>query len=342
MTAHAFVTGATGLIGRWLVPALTRQGYVVTALVRDAAKREPEYRTWVRDHGGHPDQVRVVEGDLGADDLGLSETSLELAGEASVVYHLGAAMQLGLDHAHTIAVNEGGTERMVRLAASWKHRPRFVLISGFRMGASKERDLDRAGIYEATKVRADRRTRTLVRELGLPLTVVNPGVVIGDSRTGETTLFWGFADIVKSLHRGKMPAVPGSSRHWMPLVTVDYLAEFLARVPPRDDEALAEYFLLDGETPALGPMMNIVARQLGVRAPWFHLPMPLVPILLRMTGQPEKIEGLTFISTDRYDVSSATRAAAEAGLVLPDIELAIRKSVDFLVARDFGGAEAAS
>ena len=30
MTKHAFVTGATGQIGRWLVPALTRDGFVVT------------------------------------------------------------------------------------------------------------------------------------------------------------------------------------------------------------------------------------------------------------------------------------------------------------------------
>ena len=199
---------------------------------------------------------------------------------------------------------------------------------------------ERAGVYEATKVRADRSTRALAEELDLPLTVVNPGVVIGDSRTGETTLFWGFADFVRNLHLGKMPAVPGNARHWMPLVTVDYLAEFLARVPPRDTQPLAEYFLLDDRTPALGPMLGIVAGQLGVPAPWFHLPMPLVPMLLRLMGQAEKIEGLSFISTDRYDVGSATRAAGEAGLTLPDIELAIRKNVDFLVAHDFGAASA--
>lgn len=338
MTAHAFVTGATGLIGRWLVPALTRQGYVVTALVRNAKKRDPEYRAWVRDHGGIAEQVRLIEGDLGADDLALSADCRALAAEASIVYHLGAVMQLGLDPSVTQAVNEGGTERMVRLAASFERAPRFVLISGFRIGASKERDLEHAGAYEATKVRADRRTRLLARELGLPLTVVNPGVVIGDSRTGETTLFWGFADFVRELHQGKMPAVPGSARHWMPLVTVDYLAEFLARVPPRDAQALAEYFLLDDRTPSLGSMMQVIAKELGVRGPRFHVPMPLVPMLLRIMGQAEKIEGLTFISTDRYDVASATRAAAQAGIVLPDIELAIRKNVEFLVAHDFGAS----
>jgi nucleoside-diphosphate-sugar epimerase len=166
MTAHAFVTGATGLVDRWLVPALTRGGYVVTALVRDAAKRQDEYLAWVREHGGVPEQVRLVEGDLGAPDLGLSEASRALALEADIVYHLGAAMQLGLDPARTRAVNEDGTERVVRLAASSERRPRFVLISGFRIGASKGRDLDRAGGYEASKVRADRLTRALENDFG--------------------------------------------------------------------------------------------------------------------------------------------------------------------------------
>ena len=85
----------------------------------------------------------------------------------------------------------------------------------------------------------------------------------------------------------------------MPLVTVDCLADFLARVPPRDQDAVAEYYLFDDRTPDLGAMMGIVARKLGVRAPRFQVPMPLVPLFRRFTGQAEKIEALTFISTDR-------------------------------------------
>lgn len=332
------MTGATGMIGRWLVPALTRRGYVVTALVRGEQQRSDEYLAWVRDHGGDPQRVRLVDGDLGAVDLRLSERSRALVSEASVVYHLGAAMQLGLSPELTRNVNEYGTERVVRLAASFARRPRFVLISGFRVGATGGRCHSRVGAYEASKVRADRRTRALASELDLPLTVVNPAVVIGDSGTGETTLFWGFADVVRDLKRGNVPAVPGSPRHWMPLVTVDYLADFLALVPPRDERPLAEYFLLDDRTRDLGTMMSIVAEQLGVAAPRFHVPIALAALFMRVTGQGSKVEGLNFISSDRYDTTSASRAAAEVGPALPDVEAAIRKNVDFLVANDFGAA----
>ncbi len=336
MSAHAFVTGATGLIGRWLVPALTRRGYVVTALVRDAGAREAEYLAWVDGHGGHSEQVRLVDGDLGAEGLGLSEASRSRVGEADIVYHLGAAMQLGLDPARTHAVNELGTERVLSLAASSDRRPRFVLLTGFRIAAARHRDPAKMGAYEASKVRADARARVFARERGMPLTVVNPAVVIGDSRTGETTLFWGFPEVVRDLKQRKLPAVPGSARHWMPLVTVDYLAEFLAHVPSRDEEALAEYFLLDDRTPNLGALFRLVADQLGVAAPRLHVPMAIAPLLLRLIGQGAKVEGLNFISTDRYDTTSATRAAARIGLELPDLDRAVRKSVDFLVAHDFG------
>jgi len=49
---HVLVTGATGFVGRRLVPALRDAGHEVTALVRDAGRYEP------------PAGVRVVEGDL--------------------------------------------------------------------------------------------------------------------------------------------------------------------------------------------------------------------------------------------------------------------------------------
>jgi nucleoside-diphosphate-sugar epimerase len=342
MTSHAFVTGATGLIGRWLVPALTRRGYVVTAMVRGAAKRQQEYLSWITAHDGIAAQVRLVDGDLGADDLGLDDAARALVRESDVVFHLGGLMAAGLDPERTRAINEGGTERMVELTASLPRRPRLVMISGFRIGASKKLDPNRVGAYEASKLRSNARARELAHERQLALTVVSPTAVIGDSRTGETTQLFGFAEIVRDLNGGKLPAVPGGKRHWLPLVTVDYLAEFLARVTPSDRDMLVDYFLLDDRTPDFGAMLKLVANRLGVKAPRVRLPIPLVRLFLRATGQADKVEGLEFISTDRYDTSSATRAAEAAGLAMPDIAQAIANNVDFLVANGFNPSSVAA
>ena len=42
-----FVTGATGLLGSWLVPALVRRGAAVVALVRDAVPRSLLVSTYI-------------------------------------------------------------------------------------------------------------------------------------------------------------------------------------------------------------------------------------------------------------------------------------------------------
>ena len=57
------VTGATGLLGSWLVPALHRRGADVTVLVRDALPRS----LLVAD--GWLDKVNVVRGSLSDDSL---------------------------------------------------------------------------------------------------------------------------------------------------------------------------------------------------------------------------------------------------------------------------------
>jgi TetR/AcrR family transcriptional repressor of lmrAB and yxaGH operons len=125
------VTGATGLIGRWLVPELTRLGRDV-ALVRRADERRAEYLRWVTDHGGDAKRVTLVEGDLAAPDLGLDAEGRRLASTARDVFHAGALMQFGMTEQLARAANVHVTRALLELVASPALR-RFVLVTGFKL-----------------------------------------------------------------------------------------------------------------------------------------------------------------------------------------------------------------
>ena len=70
---NIFVTGGTGLIGRWTVARLSKQGHQVKVLTRNAQQRETEYHNWIHAHGGNKETIDLLDGDLSKANLGLSD-----------------------------------------------------------------------------------------------------------------------------------------------------------------------------------------------------------------------------------------------------------------------------
>lgn len=350
---HALVTGATGLIGRWLVPELTRRGSEVTLVIRRADERRAEYLAWVANHGGIADLVTLVEGDLGLPGLGLSAADRARARTATDVFHAGAVMQFAMSEDVARRANVDGTQALVDLALEAPNLRRFVLVGGYKVGDDASfRDVGidpdapyvsaayaplyrSLGAYEASKMEADHLVRDAARTRDLPVTRVHPGGVIGDSRTGETTQFVGFAPLVEALWFGKLPAVPGGARHWLPLIPVDFLAAFTARVPELPETRGGSYLLLDDRTPMLVDVIGQIADRIGVRSPTRRIPIGLLQFLM-----PSRAEELSFISDRRFDVQPTVALAAKLGLAWPDLSTAIERNVDYLIATRFGKQDA--
>ena len=97
------MTGATGLLGSWVVPELVQRGATVVALVRDGSPRS----RLVRD--GWLDRIATVHGAL--TDEGLVRRSLAEY-EIETVFHLGAQTLVGVakkDPVSTLEANVRGT-----------------------------------------------------------------------------------------------------------------------------------------------------------------------------------------------------------------------------------------
>jgi len=277
------VTGATGLVGRWLLAALTRRGHTVAALVRGADRRAEELASFVARLGGEPARLVVLEGDVEREDLGLRSP----LSSVRVVHHLAARFAFGLSREEARRANVVGTENVMRWAALLPALDRFVFLGGHRMTVTPHASIDdaalarhyAAGAYEGSKIEAYVRFRRLAAELGLPWTAVHPATVIGDSHTGRTTQLTGLGETVQRLFEGRMPALVGSERTFVPVVTVDYLAEYLATVPGDQACVSADLVVFDPASPVLPVLVRALARVLGVEAPRWTLPLGLVRAL---------------------------------------------------------------
>lgn len=186
------LTGGAGVVGGGVLKRL--QGAVVIALV---------HRTPVEGPG-----VTALPGDVGASQLGLSTPSWsDLARRVDAVVHAAAVTDFSGDSEHLERANIEGTRHVLELAAA-ADAPLYHLSTAYihaDIDTDREPDRGRMSVrYAATKRVGDE----LVRNSGLPHTILRPSVVTGDARTGETTAFQGVHKVADAIVRGEVPLLP--------------------------------------------------------------------------------------------------------------------------------------
>lgn len=323
--SDSVVVGAGGFIGRALVGELLTRDHSVTAAVHSRPER---LTRWLDGQGVDTDRLLLVECDITRPGLGLADDTPSMS-SARDVYNAAGKMEFGLAEDQARSVNVAGALNVLDWAARLPELRRIVHITGYRHTAPGVATPSYAeGAYAASKVEGDVALQRSAAERGLPLTIANPSTVIGPGQ------YFGLAETVAKLWRGKLPAVPGRDI-FIPVVSVEYFAAFLASLPDRPETAGREYTVLDPATPPLMELMRLLAGHMGVRAPRYQIPLSLLRRLPRaMTGADR--ESLAFLGSERYDTKAAEEHAAAAGLRMPPAEQLLRDWADQLVAARFG------
>ena len=185
-----FVTGATGFIGKRLVKKLlARKGSVVYFLMREASRDKlPDLLEY---WGTTKARAIPVFGDLCAPKLGVSkDDTKKLAKNIDHFFHLAAMYDMTADADEQTEVNVAGTRNTVDFAnaigAGCLHHVSSIAAAGMYEGIFREDMFDEAeGLdnpYYATKHEAEKIVRNETRGA---FRVYRPGLVVGDSRTGE-------------------------------------------------------------------------------------------------------------------------------------------------------------
>lgn len=173
------VTGATGLLGSWLVPALHARGADITVLVRDAIPRS----LLVSD--GWLDKVNVLRGSLTDEPL-LRRSFAEYG--TQTVFHLGAQTLVGVaktDPVGTLEANVRGTWLLLEAARQCKVGQVIVASSDKAYGDSdqlpylEDHPLRGRFPYDCSKSCADLISTMYAQTYALPVAISRCGNLFG-------------------------------------------------------------------------------------------------------------------------------------------------------------------
>ena len=345
-----FVTGATGFIGKRLVKKLlARKGSVVYFLMREASRDKlPDLLEY---WGTTKARAIPVFGDLCAPKLGVSkDDTKKLTKNIDHFFHLAAMYDMTADADEQTEVNVAGTRNTVDFAnaigAGCLHHVSSIAAAGMYEGIFREDMFEEAeGLdhpYYATKHEAEKIVRAETRGA---FRVYRPGLVVGDSRTGEMDKIDGPYYFFKLIQRIRQLLPP-----WMPtigieggrinIVPVDFVVDamdHIAHQPKLDGQC---FHLTDPEPLRVGEVLNVFCR--AAHAPTMSIRinaallgfipksvkkgiMALSPVrrvrdaLMKDLGLPSDVMGFINYPT-RFDSRETQRALKGSGISCPSLE----------------------
>lgn len=252
MSSTVTVIGATGFVGRHVVPRLVEAGHAVRGVSRRGTRRVE----W-------PDAVRPMRGDVETG-AGLTEA---LRGADAVVHLVAIPREQGGRRFEN--VNVRGVERVLA-AAREAGVPRIVHLSA--LGVTDDPQL----AYLSSKWRGEQ----LVRQSGLGWVVFRPSLLFGPGdgffNLIKTTLTWWSPGVV---------AIPGHGRETFQPLHVDDLARAVTAAvgePARDGSV---YELGGPEVVTYREIVDRVMRATGKRRLKLDVPVPLISALTAVTDR---------------------------------------------------------
>jgi nucleoside-diphosphate-sugar epimerase len=318
-----FVTGATGFIGSRLVRQLVQEGHAVRALVRDPWRAE---------------SLSVIGVDLRRGDVTEKDSMREPMAGVDGVFHVAGWYKVGTrDITSGQRINVDGTRNVLELMRELAI-PKGVYTSSIAVfGDTRGQLVDESyrhdgpwlSEYDRTKWAAHYQVAEPMMREGLPLVIVQPGVVYG---VGDPS---GIGQAIRKFLQRRLPTIPRDGAICWAHV------EDTARVhlQAMDRGRPGESYVVAGEPHTYAEAMRIASRITGIPPPKLEVPSrtlrrltPLMAALERIAPVPEqysaeylRVAAATYLATSekaRRELGFAPRSLEEGFREVLPAELA--------------------
>lgn len=225
-TNTLLLSGATGLLGSYLVRDLLLEGRPLAVIARGDRRRSAGERIdaivqrWEQLLGRSLGRPTVIDGDLSQPRCGLDAASLAWIGDhCEEVLHNAASLTFrgAGRNAEPWLTNVDGTRHVLAACRATGirhfHHVSTAYVCGLRTGTVREDELDLGqdfgNDYERSKLEAERLVRN-ANHLDT-VTVHRPSIIVGDSRSGYTSTYHGLFAVIRLGHTLLTRVVLGST-----------------------------------------------------------------------------------------------------------------------------------
>jgi thioester reductase-like protein len=341
------VTGYPYFRGRKVVEHVVRAEpralvYVVVAPEKASEAKEARSRLAPTER----DRVVMLDGDVASIDMGLSGSEYRtLAGEVDRIHHAAQVTYLGADRRVAEVANVATTREVLELGHACENLDSIVvyssaIVSGTRTGVVLEDELNVGQAFrssvEETLALAERMVRLAMRDL--PIVVVRPSQIIGDSATGEVERFDGLYLLILLIVSSPqefpliLPTRGDVPLHVVPIDYVVRAAHYIGRQPG----ALGRTFhLVDPKPLSVRQVFELVAERGGRILEPGSVSTQLVRALFSAAGvglvPKSPLALLDLIATEvRYGTQHSQELLLDGGIECPPFESYVDQMIDYV------------
>ena len=323
------LTGGTGFVGSYMAHRLLQEGYNIKFLARSSKHQSARERIekslrFIDPYHNFRNQYDIIEGDITKSDLRINPSKIQrLKNRIDEVWHCAASISFQTDKRDkTYRVNVEGTENVLEFTTKMQiprlHYFSTVYVAGNRLSRVYEDELNCGqefrNPYEQTKFEAEKIVKEWERKNHLRTSIYRLGIVVGDSKSGQTPSFTGYYTLARNFYMLKKMILKRSLKYIksgvsvrdgflvLPVMipcfpqgtvninTIDYITEIVYHLSQCEESQGKTFHIVNSEPPKVEWLFNTSLEVLGIKR--FRL--------VNVRNSPDFPNSLPGISTNKF------------------------------------------